>query len=463
MGILSFDSFSLINFINTTNIIHIQVIELYEWIVMIVLLLFSFFFSGYESAILSLRTSRLRELVKKRVKNAKLIFKYKNDQHNTIITLLIGNNIVNTAAAALATKITFDYASRFGLIEGYAIAIATGIMTLILLVFGEITPKTLAVKKAESFALFGAKIFSFFSFIFTPLRWFFELIASFILGIFGISLKESHYYSAGELKEFVEMSHEEGSIKETEREMIHNILDFNDITVKEIMTPISKVVAIDSDSTIKDIIKILVQDNFSRIPVYDKHIEEIIGVIYIKDLLPYIERGETEIKLRQIKRRIVHVPAVKKINTLFHYFKIKKEHIAVVVNEYGNTLGIVTMEDVLEELVGEIQDESDDENENNIKKIDSNTLIVPGATHIDDINEMLNMQIDNHNGSFQTIAGFIFFNVGKIPKKGDVMKIGDLTITIIDSDHKKIDKVKVEKIISYKKGLLNGTDDLLGR
>jgi len=430
----------------------------YEAIILIVLIMFSAFFSGYESAILSLRISRIRELVKKKVRNARLVEKFKQDQHKTIITLLVGNNIVNITASALATKMTFDFLAKYNIQAALGIAIATGIMTFLLLIFGEITPKTLAMKKAEQFALFGAGIFKLISIILTPFRMLFEAIASLILGIFGISLKESSYYTAGELKEFVEMSHEEGAIKESEKEMIHNVLDFNVVNVKEIMTPLSKVVAVDADETIKDIIVLLVKDNFSRIPVYNNHIEDMIGVIFIKDLLPYIERQETNIKLRDIMRKIVHIPSSKKINTLFHYFKNKKEHIAVVVNEYGNTLGIVTMEDVLEELVGEIQDESDDADENNIKKIDENTILVPGSTNIDDINELLHMSIDDHEGSFQTVAGMIMYYSGKIPKKGHVLKINSLTFTIIDSDHKKIEKVKIEKISSsFKKDLIHST------
>ncbi|HIH31358.1 TPA: HlyC/CorC family transporter [Candidatus Woesearchaeota archaeon] len=431
---------------------------MYEAIILIVLIMFSAFFSGYESAILSLRISRIRELVKKKVRNARLVEKFKQDQHKTIITLLVGNNIVNITASALATKMTFDFLAKYNIQAALGIAIATGIMTFLLLIFGEITPKTLAMKKAEQFALFGAGIFKLISIILTPFRMLFEAIASLILGIFGISLKESSYYTAGELKEFVEMSHEEGAIKESEKEMIHNVLDFNVVNVKEIMTPLSKVVAVDADETIKDIIVLLVKDNFSRIPVYNNHIEDMIGVIFIKDLLPYIERQETNIKLRDIMRKIVHIPSSKKINTLFHYFKNKKEHIAVVVNEYGNTLGIVTMEDVLEELVGEIQDESDDADENNIKKIDENTILVPGSTNIDDINELLHMSIDDHEGSFQTVAGMIMYYSGKIPKKGHVLKINSLTFTIIDSDHKKIEKVKIEKISSsFKKDLIHST------
>ena len=281
-----------------------------------------------------------------------------------------------------------------------------------------------------------------------------------ILGIFGISLKETHYYSAGEIKEFVEMSHEEGAIKESEKKMIHNVLDFNDIAVSEIMTPITKVVAIESSRTIREILHVLIKDNFSRIPIYDKHLEDIIGVVYIKDLLSYIEKGQLDVKVNDVKRKIVHVPSSKKISTLLHYFQSKKEHIAIVVNEYGNTLGIVTLEDVLEELVGEIQDESDDEDENNITRVDENTLVVPGTTNIDDINELLHTQI-KEDVHYQTIAGYVSHHIGRIPKKGRVIAIDELTITIIDADHKKINKVKIEKKLGYKHDLIGSVDELL--
>jgi CBS domain containing-hemolysin-like protein len=424
--------------------------------------MFSAFFSGYESAILSIRMSRIRELVRKKVHNAKTVAKLKEHQHVTLITLLIGNNIVNISASALATKMTFDLLAKYGIQEGYGIAIATGIMTFLLLVFGEITPKTLAIKRAEKVALLGAKIFSIISIILAPFRFFFEKISALLLLLFGVNMKESTYYTAGELKEFVEMSHEEGAIKETEKEMIHNVLDFNNIDVRDVMTPLSKVAAIDAKRTLKEVVSFVVKDNFSRIPVYENHIEEIIGVVYIKDVMPYIERGETDIQVKQIMRKIVHVPSIKKIHTLFHYFKSKKEHIAVVVNEYGNTLGIVTMEDILEELVGEIQDESDDEDENNVKRIDNNTVVVPGTTNIEDVNELLAVSIDDHHGVFQTIAGYIFYHLGKIPKKGHTLTINDLTLTIIDSDHKKINTVKIEKRgTSYKRDFINSTNRLL--
>ena len=431
---------------------------MYEIVIFIALLMLSAFFSGYESAILSLRLSRIRELARKNVKNARLVARFKEQQHITLVTLLIGNNVVNICASAIATKMTFDLLSIYNLSGAYVIAIATGILTFILLVFGEITPKSLALRKAESFVLFGAKIFRFTSIILKPFRWFFASITSVILSILGVPAKEKNIYSTAELKEFVQMSHEEGAIKETERKMIHNILDFNDIDAREIMTPIGRVVAIDAEKTVKDIVSLLVKDNFSRVPVYEKHIEEIVGVIYIKDVLPYIEKGQLDVRLRQIMRKIIHVPAAKKINTLFHYFKNKKEHMAVVVNEYGNTLGVVTLEDVLEEIVGEIEDESDEEDEA-IKVIDKSTIVVPGSANISEINELLHTSIEER-GEYQTIAGYIFYHTGRIPKRGNVLNIKDLAITVIDSDHKKITKLKIERN-AYKKELIEGAEEIL--
>lgn len=425
---------------------------------MFILIMFSFFFSGYESAILSLRLSKIRELARKKIKNAHLLLNFKKDQHNILITLLIGNNLVNVAASALATKMVFNYTLKYGFLEAYSLAIATGIMTFLLLMFGEITPKTLGVKRPEQFALLGAKLVLFFKYVFFPVRWFFEKIANTLLKIFGMSLKDSHYYGAGEIREFVEISHEEGAIKETEKEFIHNVLDFNDISVKEIMTPISKVVAIESEKTIKDLITLLVNDNFSRIPVYNKHIEDIIGVIFIKDILPFIEKGELNIKVKDVRRKILHVPSSKKISSLFNYFKNKKEHIAVVVNEFGNTLGIVTLEDILEELVGEIQDESDEEEDSDLKKISDNIVVAAGTVSIEEINELLNINIPE-NEQYQTVAGYIFYLTGKIPKKGYVVNTSELIMTIIDSDHKKINKVRIEKKNSFKDEIIGSADN----
>jgi len=418
---------------------------MYTSIIFILLLMLSAFFSGYETAILSLRISRIRELIHKKVKNARLVADFKENQHKTIITILIGNNIVNISASAIATKMTFDMASRYFLQEGIVIAIATGIMTFVLLIFGEITPKTLSSKKAEKVALYGAKMFKFFGIILKPLIWVFDNISTFIMKAFDVSADEGNIYTTGELKEFVEMSHERGSLKKSEKEMIHNILDFNDITAKEIMKPLKDVTAVDSELDIKQLMQVFVEYNFSRLPVYKDHIEEIMGVVYMKDVLQHIEHGDNHLKVSQMMRKIAFVPAFKKINTLFHYFKKKKEHIVVVVNEFGNTLGIVTMEDVLEEIVGEIQDEFDEEEEHNIKVIDSNTIIAPGTADIKEINNLLGLKIDTNQDMFQTIAGYITFNLGRIPKSGVVITEDNMIITIIEATHKVINKVKIER------------------
>jgi CBS domain containing-hemolysin-like protein len=416
---------------------------IYEVAILVGLIFLSAFFSGFESAILSLRLTRIRELVNKHVKHSKLVQKLKEKQHTTLITILIGNNIVNISASVLATKITLDTMARHGLEQGYILALATGVMTFIILTFGEITPKTVAIKNPEKYALLGSRLFYFFSVLLSPLIFVFDKISVLFIKIIGTS-KEQTFYTSGEVKEFIQMSHERGGIQQNEKDFMTNVLDFNDTLVREIMTPLDKVIAIDSTKSLKELFETLVEWNFSRIPVYHEHIEEMIGVVYIKDVLPHIKRGETNMKVKDIMRSISHVPGVKKINSLFHYFKNKKEHIAVVINEYGNTLGIVTLEDVLEELVGEIQDESDDDTESQIKVIDKNTIMVPGTTNIEDIGKLLKVKIDDARGTFQTVAGYIFFHLGRIPKKGQVVNIDDLSITIIDVTHKKIDTVKIE-------------------
>ena len=404
----------------------------------------SAYFSASETAFLSLRLSRIRELKKKKVHNAELIEKLKEDSYQTIIALLIGNNLVNILASALATSITFEIMASYQMDGAIAIAVATGVMTFLVLIFGEITPKTFAVSRAEKFMLLTVRLLYLVKLILLPLVYLFEGISGIMLKLLGAQ-KTNAVHSEGELRAFVEMSEEEGVIKAMEKKLIHNILDFDDTSVKEIMTPISDVIALDYRAGINDVLNIIVDSNFSRILIYKDHVEEIIGVVHIKDVLPHIKKGDFKVRLDQVMRKVSFIPAAKKISALLRYFQNHKEHIAVIVNEYGNTLGVVTLEDVLEEIVGEINDESDDETdmEEDIQIIDKTTLVVSGTTLVDDITDKLQITIE-HRGAYETIAGYITHHTGRIPKTGSTLKIGNLHITILASDHRRIDRIKLK-------------------
>lgn len=421
------------------------------YFVFVFLIYLSGFFSGSETAFLSVRHSRVREMVEKKEKNANIIQSLKDDSYNTIIALLIGNNIVNILASSMATIITMDFLSAYDINGGYGIAIATGVMTFLILVFGEITPKTYAVDKAEKMMVKNAKFLYYLKIILSPLVWLFEKISGLLLKIMGVEEKKLNY-SESELKAIVDMSEEEGSIKSLEKEMIHNVLEFDDIIVQKIMTPLSNVTALDVDLKINDLLEVVMDSNYSRILVYKGHITNIVGVVHIKDVLKYIKKGTFDVTLKKIMRKIVYVPTTKKVNTLFHYFKVKHEHIAVVVNEYGNTLGIVTLEDVLEEIVGDIMDETDvEENEDhNIQVIDKNTAIAKGVTDIDELNEVMDIHIPDSD-AYETIAGYLIYVVGRIPQKGFSTVIGHINITVVDATSRKINSIKIEKIKNPKK------------
>lgn len=415
-----------------------------EYIVFFILLILSAVFSGTETAFLSFRESKLQDLVKRKVKNANIIKKLKDDSYNTIIALLIGNNLVNITASSLATKITFDILNKYGISSGYGIAIATGIMTFLVLVFGEITPKTYAVAKYEKMMLKTAKLLFTFKIIFTPFIILFERISAFMLMILKVK-REEQTYSEGELKAFVDMSEEEGSIKKKEKELIHNVLNFDDVRVKEIMTPIADVVALNEKDTIKNLIHVVHDSSYSRLPVYKDHIENIIGVVHIKDALDLIKQQKFDTNVKEVMRPVSFIPSSKRIHNLFQHFQKRQEHFACVVNEYGNILGIVTLENVLEELVGEIRDETDTkEEEQDIKKVNSNTFIVNATCDLEDLKEETGISLET-DGSFHTVAGYIMDHAGVIPKEGHIKTIKNVEFTIIKSSNKRVELIKIVK------------------
>ena len=415
--------------------------------VFVILIFLSAFFSGCETAILSLRHSQIRGMLKSGKKHAQIIQKLKDDTHGTMIAILLGNNLVNILAASIATMLAYelvvDYTGPFLQDSALSVALSTGFTTFVILVFGEITPKAYALSKAEKVMIRNAPYLYAFKVVFKPFIYLFEGFSKLVLRTRGVKERRITLTET-ELKAIVDISEEEGLIEPSEREMIHNVLGFDEITVGEIMTPIAEVVALEECRTISEFLEMATESNYSRIVVHRKHPENVVGVVHIKDALPYLKSSNNGVPVSKIMRNIDFVPSSKRINTLFAHFKAQKEHIAAVVNEYGNTLGIVTMEDVLEELVGDIMDESDVEQDERIQIVDDNTLIARGSADIDDINLALKAKIERLE-AFDTIAGYIMHHLGRIPKRGFSEMIGPVKITVLDATHKRILKVKVEK------------------
>ena len=407
-----------------------------QLITLVVLLVLSGFFSGAETALVSLSRLRVIHMAEKGGRINKILKKLKDDPHRMLTTILIGNNIVNIAAAAMATSIAM------GIFKSHAVSIATGIMTLLILVFGEITPKSLATQFNEAYAKFVAFPVWYLSVILYPLIKIFDLFLGFLMKLFGGKAKEE-IVTEEYLKSIVSASEEEGSIKEIEKDMINKIFEFDDIDAGEVMTPRTDMFMINSKLKIKNVLKSILKKPYSRIPVYEKTRDNITGVVFLKDIMKHVAEKKKDIVISKIMSKPYFVPESKKIDSLLRQFQKRKEHMAIIVDEHGIITGLVTIEDILEEIVGEIMDETD-KRDPNIRKIKKNEWMVKGKTDIDEVNEKIKMNI-KEDGGYDTLGGFILSKTGKIPNKQDKIEHGNITMVVEEVEEHRIIRVKVVK------------------
>ena len=406
-------------------------------IILFILLILSGIFSGMETAFFSLSNLKIRSLMKQKKKGALAVQKLKLSPRKLIITILIGNNVVNIGAASHATVIATD------LYGSHGAGIATGVMTLMILTFGEIIPKSIANTHAEKLSLLTAKPLQLLMYIVYPIILFFEGITKLTYKILRIDHKQP-ILTQEEFKTMVEIGAEEKVIKRKEKELIEGVLEFGEITAKEAMTPRTKMFALDANLPLHKAIKTIASSPHSRVPVYDKDIDHIIGVVHLKDVLRYVQKKQTQFKLRRIAQKPFFVPETKIISDLFKEFQEKKIHIAVVVDEFGGVSGIVTLEDLIEEIVGEIMDESDLKPEL-IMRIDKNSIIVHGDTEIFHVNQFFGTNLPEPKHSV-TIGGLILEKLKKLPRKGARLKFGEVFVKIEEVTAKHILKVKLRKL-----------------
>jgi CBS domain containing-hemolysin-like protein len=393
-----------------------------------VLVLFSGFFSSAEIALFSLSEAKIRHLAKKQDKFSQMIRRMKENPHRLLTTILIGNNLVNIAASALATAVAIEFYGSKG------VGIATGIMTLLILVFGEIIPKSLATR--NNFFIAKAVIF--------PLFWLYWLFFPFIKIMDFIPLLMGRMeriptVTEEELLTYVELGEEEGEIRKEERELIRNVFEFDDISASEIMRPRRDMYVIDIDD-VPDM-KELLGAGFSRFPVKQGNIDNIIGTVHVKDIFRYYTDNGSWPSIREVIREPYFIPEHKRINTLLHQFKYRKNHMAIVVDEHGGVSGLITLEDVLEEIVGEISDETDYV-EPHIVKIKANEWIVLGKADIDDVNKKLKQRIPE-SPTYDTFSGYILDYIGRIPQEKEVIKIGRLSVTVKEMEKNRIGELIV--------------------
>lgn len=404
-------------------------------IYLIVLIALSGFFSAAEIAIFSLSKAKIKSLEKSKIRGAKKLAKLKSRPQRLLITILIGNNLVNISASALATVIAFEYFGSAGP------AIAIGILTVVILVFGEIGPKGFATAHAEGFAMSIAPILTVISVILRPISIIFEFINKFALKFFTKG-RDVPSVSEAELTALAEIGAEEGVVEHKEKEMIKRILQFNDINAGDVMTVRPDIFSLPANSSIEKAVLEINKSHYSRIPIFEKNKDNIVGVIYLPDILREYAKGDQDSKLTKISRQPYFIPKQRKIDDIFKDFQRQHNHIAVVLDERGSLAGLVTLEDLLEEIVGEIMDESDID-EFLIKRIDKNTILVDAQIEIREVNHFFNIEIPGNEHKF--ISEIILEKFGQIPKAGKKVDFEGFQMVVEKATPKKIEKIRIIK------------------
>lgn len=425
-------------------------------VVIIALILLNGFFSGTEMAVISLRKTRLKQLVKNGNRNAMIIEKFQKNPEDLLATIQVGLTLLSTIASAYAaTKITVALTpllekSSINFIaqnaEGISLALIVIVITYLTIIFGELIPKSLAIKFSERFALFAARPIYFLSKISFIITKSLTVSSNIILKIFGDKTSFSEgKLSEDEIRIMLHESQELGVIKKYEHQIMENVFGFTDIAVGQVMMPRTKIFAIDIDLPVTENIKHIIESGYSRIPMYRDSIDNIVGILHGKDLLQYIERsGKEDVDLLKLSRTPYYVTNTERISALLLKFQKEKIHIAIVTDEYGGVDGLITIEDILEELVGEISDETDME-QKSIRKEKDGSYVVEGDTSIIDFNRYFNTVLSEEE-AYTTISGLLLEAFERLPKIGEKTIIDNLEFTIRDRTNRTILSTFVKRL-----------------
>ena len=419
--------------------------DTYLLIILLILLLFSSFFSSTETALMSVNKIKLRSLADGGNKRAALALDItENHTAKMLSAILIGNNIVNVSASSLATTLAYSFG-------GYMVSIATLILTVAILVFGEITPKNYATINAEKLTLRYIPVIKFFMTVMTPVIFIINLFSRGIMLILRVDPDAANKaMTEEELRTIVDVSHEDGVIESDEKEMIYNVFDLGDATAKDIMVPRVHVTFADVESTYDELIEIFREDKFTRLPVYKDSQNNIVGIINMKDLLLY-DKNE-EFVIDRFLRKPHFTYETKSISDLLVEMKDSTFNIAIVLDEYGDMAGLITLEDILEEIVGEIHDEYDEKEDELVQKISDREYIIEGSMHLDDVNDHLNTELDSED--YDSLGGFIIEHLDRLPVAGDEVITEEGIRLIVE----KLDKNRIEKVHVYLPETLHVSD-----
>jgi len=408
-----------------------------------ILLAFSAFFSSTETAFFSLTQSVLAELKESRDLRARRVVRLLERPKELLITILTGNGLVNVAAAVIGAFLTLRICAAADFPASVGLAIEIVVISGLILILGEITPKIVALKHARTYALWAALPIEIIRRFLLPLTSILNLLSGGVSRALGVE-RHRLKLSEDEIKSLVEVSEQRGELEQDEKEMIRGIFEFSETSVREIMVPRVDIISLPITAPLEEIVRVIKLEGHSRLPIYHDNLDNIAGIIHVKDLLPHLQNGEFKAELAGLIRPAHFVPEGKKIDDLLRQFQVEKFHMAIVVDEYGGTAGLVTLEDVLEEIVGEIQDEYDSEIPL-YTRLDDRTLIADARISVDEVNELLGEKLIPEEEDYETLGGFIFSLTGNLPRPKESLDYGDLNFVIEETAGKRISKIRVKK------------------
>lgn len=405
--------------------------DILQLVILVLLLSASAFFSSAETALMTSNKLRIRNLAENGDKRAEKVLEITANTDKMLSAILIGNNIVNLSASALSTTLTLK------LFGSSLVGIATGILTFLILVFGEITPKNVASKNAENIALKYIGIISVLVVILTPVIYVVNKVAGIVISLFVKNNDDNNMVTEDELRAMVEVSHEDGVIEKEEKKMIVNVVDFGDTVAGDIMLPRVDMVMVSVESSYEEILKIFREERYTRIPVYEESPDNVIGILNVKDFLLIEDKENFSVK--EHLREPLYTYEYKKTSSLMVDMRKTGANIVIVLDEYGTTVGLITLEDMLEEIVGEIRDEFDADEDEGITKISETEYLIDGSTNLDDVNDRIGLELSSEE--YESIGGIIMEKLGRLPVEGEVITFDNIILTVKKMDHARIEKV----------------------
>ncbi len=413
---------------------------------LVVLVALSAFFSSAETALTTVNVHRMRALAEDGNKRAERVLRLKENSQKLLSTILIGNNIVNLSASSMATTLTIDLLTSAGFSNAAALGsgISTGVMTFLVLIFGEISPKTAATLYAEKLALLYVDIIRILAIIFTPIGVIVEAFAGGFLKLLGIDRNAGEQaMTERELRTIVDVSHEDGVIENDEHEFINNAIDFGDAVVKDVMTPKIDITFVAVDETYEEVAEIFVNEKYTRVPVYEETKDNVVGILNLKDLYFYRERHQGEVfDLRNIMRKPFFTFEHQKVAVLLQQMRKKEVSFAVVLDEYGGVAGLATLEDLIEELVGEVRDEYDADEKDSIVCVAEGEYVVEGSVKLDDLNDVLGTNLESED--YSSVGGYIIELLDDIPEVGEEAVEDNISYKVLSLDKNRVDKVRIK-------------------